>query len=1098
MPDARAFCGMAWRHSSHGIIGLPIPPPALPNGQGGPTRRVNRMAEQDKNLTEIQASADRLIGAHPEEQAGALEELAQAILEHHGHSRRSTAIDELFSRELPWDIQRFAAVWLVRVLTESSMALHTGDSERLAASLFDHVFQKDVYRSANVDTRAQTFEKLKALTDHAQQVLCEADDVVRVSLDLNQLQPLQQDLMRLLNRKAIRPLLVPLLPRPLINKNRITSLFQAVRDYTTSTDPDPIHMRNAAFDACDEFEDEARTFGTTDSDRILGELARRLKAAVTSHFDSLEAGKHPRLTFSPIAKKYPLGKPNINIAFKVKIANVGTGPARDIRLDEVVSDDSLNVRTLALELGTIRVGESFNFDIDATVTIPSGEAKLLATLSWSEPRGRTEETYEFIVPAQRDDVDWEKVEFTEPYSLEAVTAGSDLIGRKEELTRLLRLANSQTVGSGFIYGQKRVGKTSLANAVAERLESSDKNWIVIKKGSGDYVGGENTLRALGNVLVQAMRDRIPGLASLPFPDFADGLAPLSGFVDQALKVHGDLRLLFILDEFDELPAELFRRTDLSTSLFLPLREISNKRGCGFLLVGGESMQQIINLQGDRLNKFRQVELDYFSKSNDWSDFVELIRRPVQDWLTISDAALEDLFVSSAGNPYFAKLLAAQLFSDMVKNRYSDASEADMRAAIQNALTSSVGANSFAHFWTDGLEDSQNAEEIRIIRRSILIAAGRVFRRKAVTEPEDIWREFRSSAGFPFEEQRFRVTLQDFVRRKVLVEDQYGRVTPKIPLFQAWLEDKGVGELLGGLSELDYLRSKLQDEESVRVGDDEIASLSGNLLHFRFRGRPIEPAAIKRWLEQFENAEDQRLMFRLLMEVKPYDEGLVRRKMKEAFGIVTRNMRTVIEAGSRVRNDIFVSSLDNSAAKGGLTYCRLFASENRISTQLVQPLRTLERRFDPGQEAQRLVLIDDFSGTGRTLAAGLKRELNLLRRVNAVGIHIIVIALVGFADARNHVERFIKQNGLQADLYFCDELGSEHTIFSERSEAFPDPDERDRAKQAAEAMGVKLEPKQPLGYGDTQSVVVFYDSCPNNTLPILWSQKNGWSPLFPRI
>ena len=86
------------------------------------------------------------------------------------------------------------------------------------------------------------------------------------------------------------------------------------------------------------------------------------------------------------------------------------------------------------------------------------------------------------------------------------------------------------------------------------------------------------------------------------------------------------------------------------------------------------MQQIVTSQGDRLNKFTSVELDYFTKSNNWSDFGELIRRPVQDWLTISDAALDELFVSSAGNPYFAKLLARQLFADMVENRYSDASE----------------------------------------------------------------------------------------------------------------------------------------------------------------------------------------------------------------------------------------------------------------------------------------------------------------------------------------------------------------------------------------------------------------------------------------
>ena len=739
-------------------------------------------------------------------------------------------------------------------------------------------------------------------------------------------------------------------------------------------------------------------------------------------------------------------------------------------------------------------------DIVATVVIPSAEAKLLTQLSWDGPGGRTEQMHEIPVVAQREDVDWASVEFTEPYSLEAVTTEDDLIGRKDELKRLLRLTNLQTVGSGYIYGQKRVGKTSLANAVAESLKcNSDTNWVVISKGSGDYVGDDatSTLRTLGDVLVQAMKQQIPGLAGVESPDFTNGLAPLSGFVDQALA-HNGVRILFILDEFDELPPELFRRTDLSTALFQPLRQISNKQGCGFLLVGGESMQQIMNSQGDRLNKFRPVELDYFTKSNSWSDFVELIRRPVQDWLTISDPALDELFVSSAGNPYFAKLLATQLFSDMVENRYSDASEFDMIAAIDHALAS-IGANSFAHFWTDGLAEAvDNAEEIRIIRRSVLIAVGRAFRRQSPASPTTIWEEFKNAAGLAVEEQRFRFTLQDFVRRKILIEDEQGDISSKIPLFQSWLKDKGVGDLLEDSRELEYLKSKLQDEEQIRVTDEEISKLSERLANFRFRGRALETMAIRTWLNQFDGSQEQRMMFRLLSRVRFYDEHTTRSKMHEAFGIVTRNILTMIEPGSRVRNDIIVSPLDDSPAKSGSTYCRLFTSENRISTQSVLTLESLERRFPVTQGIQRLVLIDDFSGTGQTLVNGLRRHLDLLQRVNSEGIRVVVIALVGFVQARDYVDRFIGRSGLEADVYFCDELGPEHKAFSEESTVFTDPAERDRAKQVAEAKGVTLERKQPLGYGDTQASVVFYQSCPNNTLPIFWSKNSGWSPLFPRM
>ena len=306
---------------------------------------------------------------------------------------------------------------------------------------------------------------------------------------------------------------------------------------------------------------------------------------------------------------------------------------------------------------------------------------------------------ECTVEAQRADVDWDSVGGTEYYSLEAVTTGSDLIGRRQELRRLLSLANSETVGSGIICGQKRVGKTSLANAVSERLESSlDSNWVVISVGIGDYVRDDaaSTLKTLGDVLALAMKQRVPGLANLPSPDFTNGIAPLSGFVDEALK-NGNLRLLFILDEFDEISLEFIDRTPQSSALYLPLRQMSSKSGCGFLLVGSENMQQILNNHGDRLNKFAKVELDYFAKSSDWGDFSELIRRPVQHWLEISETSLDKLFASSAGNPYFAKLLAGQLASDMLDNRYSYAGEVDMGTAIGNALSSRVDVQSFTHF-----------------------------------------------------------------------------------------------------------------------------------------------------------------------------------------------------------------------------------------------------------------------------------------------------------------------------------------------------------------------------------------------------------------
>ena len=1049
------------------------------------------------NLESIQTAANQLISSLPNDRRCRFEDLARAILEHCGQGCDSDATSELFSLRLDRNVQQFAAGWLIWVIIKSPEALQFDNSPAMAGSLFDRTLGFEVYKSVGIESGTQNFEKLQVLTTHFQSVLDEIGALIRGVSSLHRLNWIQQDIMRQFNSKASRPFLLSILPRSLVEKNRVYDLFGAISNYEASTDADPIHARNEACEACDAYEEEALDYGTTEADQLLGGLARQLRSIVVTHFDLFEASKSPELLFSPIAKKYPLERPNTVINYRIRIENIGNGPARDIRVDEVDSDACLRLQPLSRELGTIQPQASRDLDIVAEVAAPSPEAGLYLQLSWSRSGGRAEEALDFTILAQREDVDWESVEDTEPYSLEAITTEDELIGRRDEFKRLLRLSNLQTVGSGFIYGQKRVGKTSLANAVAERLQSSTTaNWIVISLGSGDYVGkdAESTLRTLGDVLARAMIQNIPALAGLTPPDFTNGLAPLSGLVDLALS-NKELRLLFILDEFDELPRDLFRRTDLSTSLFQPLRQISNKRGCGFLLVGGENMQRIVALQGDRLNKFKPVEVDCLSNR---SDFADLIRRPVSDWLTISEGALDELLRFSAGNPYFAKLLASELFSTMVESRFSDASEIDGTSAIDNALRT-VGANSFAHFWTDGLvEASEDLGQHLSIRRSVLIAVGRAFRRLPSPSKREIWSEFRKAAGFPFEEERFRTTLQDFVIRRILKEDEQDRILPKIPFFGSWLKDKGVGELLEDSRELDVLRSRLQDEEKVRVTDVHISSLAKRISGFRYRGEAIDVSSIRQWLNHFEGLQEQQLMFRLLSAVNFYDESRVRIKMREAFGIVTRNTLQVIEAGSKVRRDILVCPADNSPAKSGSTYCRLFRNENQISADSVLTLDSLRRRQSTLQGTQRLVLIDDFCGTGQSLIEGMREHIDVLQMANSAGIRVIVIAVVGFSQACIRVERFLEQEGLAADFYICDELGPEYKAFSNESKVFSDPGERERAKQIAEAKGVILEKHHPLGYKDTQALVVLFDSCPNNTVPILWSASKNWTPLFPRM
>ena len=82
---------------------------------------------------------------------------------------------------------------------------------------------------------------------------------------------------------------------------------------------------------------------------------------------------------------------------------------------------------------------------------------------------------------------------------------------------------------------------------------------------------------------------------------------------------------------------------------------------------------------------------------------------------------------------------------------------------------------------------------------------------------------------------------------------------------------------------------------------------------------------------------------------------------------------------------------------------------------------------------------------------------------------------------------------------CDPLGNSDKCFSERSGILPESAKRVRAKEIVESYGRRVSKQHPLGFGNCQALIVFENTCPNNSLPILWAQglHNDWRPLFSR-
>jgi len=86
-----------------------------------------------------------------------------------------------------------------------------------------------------------------------------------------------------------------------------------------------------------------------------------------------------------------------------------------------------------------------------------------------------------------------------------------------------------------------------------------------------------------------------------------------------------------------------------------------------------------------------------------------------------------------------------------------------------------------------------------------------------------------------------------------------------------------------------------------------------------------------------------------------------------------------------------------------------------------------------------------------------------------------------------------------EVHSCELLEEGSRLFGPESKAFPDPEQRARARELAKTQGALLEEKWPLGYRSLELGVVFERGCPNNTVPILWAESSNpkWMPLFKR-
>jgi hypothetical protein len=831
----------------------------------------------------------------------------------------------------------------------------------------------------------------------------------------------------------------------------------------------------------------------------------RLLKSVRARFQSTIERSAPGIE---LQKRYPLHEAGRELRVTVPMRN--TGPGDGINVGFRISSESeyVLIDEAEISLGNVPLGE-FALTFKAIVVEPCSDFSADIHVSWGEignPRP-AEDIFDIKVLAQRSDVDWNRYKYLNPYA-EAPASGGRFVGRQEQVATLVSRMLQTPMEPAYIDGQKRVGKTSLAQTAADQAvrhhPDGKLHKLYILWGNIAAEEARTTLRSLGKEIEDFIIAALP-VGTWERGNYEGSLAPLLKLAQQAHGIDPDRRFVIVIDEFDDIDQELYLQGSLAETFFANIRAITATPNICLLLVGSENMPYIMDRQGQKLNRFSRVNLTYFSRLADWEDFQQLVRRPSDGVLDWHLDAISEVFTLSSGNPYFAKIICRAVMARAVRERDTDVTAIDVRS-VAPATIDRLESNQFAHMWQDGIYSPiEEREAVSLKRRRTLAALARCLRSG---EPASLENIYGQRGALQISEGELSSLLGNFVTRDVLVES-LGTYDFKLPMFRAWLMGVGLSRLANDRlsEELAGIDEQLQEE--ARVTAEEIVALADSWPPYR--GKEIGPERIRAWLSQRSSQRDQRLLFTLLKSLRVVSTEENLRRLRLAGHVIRDAIGPSIgkSASERTRDDIVITYVDGEG-KSGQRYASDLAEENKISRKAILPpssfdkaLREYIRTVRKGTPPKAVVIVDDVVATGKSLARNVGRFIQQHSTLLAeTKPKVMIYALFATEQGTDRVRTAISTMQYDDVDFRAGEILDEDVFaFAGETGVFGIKADRDRAKAMAEDIGAHIYPDSPLGYDNQGLLLVMPNTVPNNTLPILHSSSKttaNWTPLFERL
>lgn len=278
-----------------------------------------------------------------------------------------------------------------------------------------------------------------------------------------------------------------------------------------------------------------------------------------------------------------------------------------------------------------------------------------------------------------------------PYIITPLTGEDGFYGRTDILAFVRNTLASPYQKVIVLYGQRRIGKTSL-------LHQLSKPQHVPPGYEPVYFDLQGRAQQPLNEVLYGLAREVAKKLGIPRPTraaFQDEAFFQDAFLPRAYDALKDRRLLFLIDEFDVLGEEPVNRRAAIETLFPYLQElILDEDRIAFIFVVG---RRIDELPSRIKATFKSAQFKQISVLNR-RDAERLIVEPAQGHLSYRRDAVERILELTAGHPYFTQLLGYTIFDTLHLDGRTEVTVEDVEAAVEQAME--LGMGGLAWFWDE--------------------------------------------------------------------------------------------------------------------------------------------------------------------------------------------------------------------------------------------------------------------------------------------------------------------------------------------------------------------------------------------------------------